>query len=361
MDLREPLLQESIENEQMTTCSDWPTEAAERAKLYIPYDWPGSQDMDATCVVTYDATNNLICIKHTQGRVLDVIDPRDVIGADLEIKLFGPTDVLEHVGFRNAKARLVDHDHDNDIVHTANSTECNIFKPLEHNVEKIFSLVDNAEIPFDTQATAILNIYAYPRKHPSQETWGNWFGLTEFKPMPNPNPPEPVKDMGNRYAHHRRFEVVPSEDFADIRSLVRALRSVSSLKEPPTRYLVFLNPMGGQKKAQMIYDTVVRSMLEQACVDHDLVLTTRARHAEEYIMRTDFDMYDGFITMSGDGLIHEALQGIQRRSDAGAVLKKVKMGVIGCGTSNGLAKSILHESEVRRFAVLVVRMLFTRD
>jgi sphingosine kinase len=361
MDLREPLLQESTGNEQMTTCSDWPAEAAGRAKLYIPPNWPGSEDTDATCVVSYDANKKLICIKDSEGRVLDVIDPLDVIGADLEIKLFGPTDALEHVGFRNTKVRVAD----NDINATASSVEikeaskCNIFKPLEQNVEKIFSLVDNAEIPFDTQATAILNIYAYPRKHPSQETWGNWCGLTEFKPKPDPNPPEPVKHMGNRYAHQRRFEVVPSEDFADIRSLVRALRSVSSQHDPPTRYIVFLNPMGGQKKAQVIYDTIVSQMLEQACVDHDLVVTTHARHAEDYIMSTDFDLYDGFIAMGGDGLIHEVLQGIQRRSDADAVLKKLKMGVIGCGTCNGLAKSILHESEVRRYALLVVLILFT--
>jgi sphingosine kinase len=357
-EIREPLLQESFGIEEMTTSSDWPAAAAQRAKLYIPPEWPGEHDSDATCVVSYDSTKKIIYIKDGQGRVLDAMDTRDIIGADLEIKLFGPTEALTHVGFRNAKARSEVSAVEDDIVATASSSSvpkkdsaCNIFKPLEHNADKIFSLHDFGadKISLDTQAMAILNIYAYPRKHPSQTTWGNWFGLTEFKPMPNPNPPEPVSHkMGNRYAHHRHFEVVRSEDFADIRSLVRAIRSVTSLQIPPTKYLVFLNPVGGQKKAREIYDSVVAPMLDQASVDHDLVVTTRARHAEEYAMEADFDAYDGFFVMGGDGIIHEVLQGIRKRADANQLLKKLKMGAIGCGTSNGLAASILHESEVRR-------------
>jgi hypothetical protein len=389
MDLREPLLQESdsVGIEEMTTTtttptiSDWPAEAAQRAKLYIPPEWPGEHDADATCVISYDTTKKVICIKdsQSQGQVLDVMDPRDIIGADLEIKFFGPTEALSHVGFRNAKARsdVLGVEDEDDVVAAASFSSssvpkkdsvCNIFKPLEHNVDKIFSLQHAChaeEIPLDTQAMAILNIYVYPRKHPSQTTWGHWFGLTEFKPMPNPNPPEPMShtQMGNRYAHHRRFEVVRSEDFADIRSLVRAIRSLSSHQSPHTKYLVFLNPVGGQKKAREIYDSLVVPMLEQASVDHDLVVTTRARHAEEYAMEADFDVYGGFIAMGGDGIIHEVLQGIRKRAGANQLLEKLKMGVIGCGTSNGLAASILHESEVRRNtvqSVLIVAILFSR-
>jgi len=352
MDLQEPLLAQN--EEELMTSRDWPVEAAEKAKLYVPPSWQGPNDFpDAKCVLTYDAGDNLIYVKTDEEDhdVLDMIDPRDIIGANLEIKLFGPSEALSHVGFRNAKARdpndslVQDDTEDND-----EEPKCDIFKPLGQDMEKLFSLDNVDEIPFDTQATAILNIYCYPRKHPSQESWRNWLGVTSFKPSPIPSPLPPVDTMGARYAHHRRFEVVRSEDFADIRSLVRAIRSVAGVghcvdSEKTSRYLVFVNPVGGQKKAQSIYDTVVEPMLEQACVDHDLLVTTHKRHAEEYMVDFDLDRYDGFIVIGGDGVIHEALQGIRQRPDAEAVLKRLRMGVVGGGTSNGLAKSILHESK----------------
>ena len=358
MDLQEPLLSEIRQGR--STCGDWPSEAAEKSKLYIPPSWPGTHHFDATCVITYDAEDKLLYIKSDgeDERFLDAIDPRDIIGANLEIKLFGPSEALSHVGFRNAKARSPDADSNDSLVEdepsddSVKETKCDIFKPLGRDMEKLFAF-DNADaddIPFDTQATAVLNIYCYPRKHPSQDTWGNWFGLASFKAEPNPRPPPEVDNMGHRYAHHRRFEVVRSEDFADIRTLVRAIRSVAGLGHcvdniKTSRYLVFVNPAGGQKKAKSIYDTVVEPMLEQACVDHDLLVTTHARHAEEYMVNFDVDRYDGFVVVGGDGVIHEALQGIRKRPDSEAVLKRLKLGVVGGGTSNGLAKSILHESK----------------
>jgi hypothetical protein len=359
MDLQEPLLSKN-EPEELLKSGDWPSEAAENAKLFVPPSWREVDD-DATCVLTYDARDKLLYIKtdDSDRSTLDVIDPRDIIGANLEIKLFGPSDALTHVGFRNDKARTVPSEEDvnQSLIDKHDGTKeeeskCDIFKPLGQDMDKLFALDNTNEIPFDTQATAILNIYCYPRQHPSLKSWGNWFGLSSFKPTtPNPNPPTPVDNMGPRYAHHRRFEVVKSEDFADSRTLVRAIREVAELghclaeQDVTPRYLVFVNPAGGQKKAKSIYDSIVEPMLEQACVDHDLVVTTHARHAEEYMIDLNVDRYNGIIVVGGDGLIHEALQGIRKRPDAPEVLKKLKLGVVGGGSSNGLAKSILHESK----------------
>ena len=108
MDLQEPLLPEN-EPEELQS-QDWPSEAAENAKLFVPPSWGASHDTesnDATCVLTYDARDKLLYIKTNDSNrsTLDVIDPRDIIGANLEIKLFGPSDALTHVGFRNEKAR----------------------------------------------------------------------------------------------------------------------------------------------------------------------------------------------------------------------------------------------------------------
>lgn len=305
--------------------------------------------MDATCLISYDTTTKFLSIVRAgdeNHEVLDVLDPADIIGVDLEIKLFGAMDELHHhVGFRNSKGLSREHDTRND-----DDSESDIFELLGQDVEKIFRCNDDDIPAYESQATAILNIYCYPRKHPSQTSWGNWMGLIAFEPKPQPYYLPALQSEttpGFRYAHHRQLEVVRSEDFYDIQTLIRAIRQVAKLPNPPVRHLVLLNPHGGPKKAQSIYDSVVKPMLEQASVNHDLVVTERANHAREYMESVDIERYDGVICMSGDGLIHEILQGIRNRPDANHVLKTLKLGVIGCGTSNGLAKSILHESKVR--------------
>jgi len=54
--------------------------------------------------------------------------------------------------------------------------------------------------------------------------------------------------------------------------------------------------------------------------------------------------FDGIVTISGDGLIHEVVNGIMMRKDRMEFLKNVTIGTIPGGTANGLAKSILDES-----------------
>jgi sphingosine kinase len=53
--------------------------------------------------------------------------------------------------------------------------------------------------------------------------------------------------------------------------------------------------------------------------------------------------YDAIVTVSGDGLIHEVLNGFLQRSDARQAVRKVPIGAIPCGTSNSLAISMLGE------------------
>jgi sphingosine kinase len=47
------------------------------------------------------------------------------------------------------------------------------------------------------------------------------------------------------------------------------------------------------------------------------------------------------VTVSGDGLIHEVVNGIYRRPDATELMKQTTIGFIPGGTANGLVKSVL--------------------
>lgn len=51
--------------------------------------------------------------------------------------------------------------------------------------------------------------------------------------------------------------------------------------------------------------------------------------------------YDGIITVSGDGLIHEVVNGIYRRQDFIQILAKTALGFIPGGSANGLVKAVL--------------------
>lgn len=56
--------------------------------------------------------------------------------------------------------------------------------------------------------------------------------------------------------------------------------------------------------------------MERAHVEINLIMTERAGHAYEMVNHElKPGDYDGIITVSGDGLIHEVVNGLYRRSD----------------------------------------------
>ncbi len=54
--------------------------------------------------------------------------------------------------------------------------------------------------------------------------------------------------------------------------------------------------------------------------------------------------YDGIVTVSGDGLIHEIVNGLYRRKDSLQMMSSLSLGFIPGGSGNGLVKSVLDYS-----------------
>ena len=180
-----------------------------------------------------------------------------------------------------------------------------------------------------------------------------------------------MKSSVSRQAHHRQFEVAATEDFAFVRSVVRGIRCLANLGHHksgskgsgprPRRYLVVMNPFSGTGQGQRIYDSTVKPMFAQAGIDHDLCVTQHGGHAmdrmasslgdsrhdseaecDEQAESRDLSSYDALIAMGGDGMLWELQQGILARHDSEIILKKLSFGIIGCGTCNGLAATLLH-------------------
>ena len=437
-----------MSNQTTTTNSEWPSDIAKRTKLYIPPEYNLGDSMGDECILRYDSENKALVVvsddnSNDDSNILDMFYTYDIIGADVEVKLLSSageelrsttsSDGPLPRAFQNKSSgnnNLNDDDDEplpgtpveDDGNITSGGGGCGIFQPITQDIEKIFSTANNeplTDIPFDTQATAILTIYCYPRKDPTQTTFFHSCFASSDKPRPNlrlSNPSSTASGnngtntantkLGHRYAHHRRFQVAPAEDFSNLSSLVRAIRNVSrptpcsssSVATTEQRVLAVINPVsGGHRNGESTFDNVVAPMLEQAGITFDKFVTQYSKHAAKRMQvvsdstigkgsansaskmtkgdtgagavttdtssgdssdnddniggvdqtEEDISKYTAIVTVGGDGIIHEVLQGIRARPDANQQLRKLKLGIIGTGTSNGLAMSLAHASKVR--------------
>ncbi len=102
-----------------------------------------------------------------------------------------------------------------------------------------------------------------------------------------------------------------------------------------------MNPFSGRRLAAANWE-IARVILEKCHVDMNVVMTQRAGHAYDMVNKEIYPgQYDGVATVSGDGLIHEVVNGLFRREDASLLLNKMTVGFIPGGSANGLVKSVL--------------------
>jgi diacylglycerol kinase family enzyme len=71
----------------------------------------------------------------------------------------------------------------------------------------------------------------------------------------------------------------------------------------------------------------------------------------------DVAKYDALVAIGGDGTLHEILLVNKTRPDCDALLKKLKLGHVGAGTSNGLSASLAHASQVGQHRRTTVELL----
>jgi len=84
-------------------------------------------------------------------------------------------------------------------------------------------------------------------------------------------------------------------------------------------------------------------MLEQADVEHELIVTTRTQHAKEILHDLDVEAWGGVVAIGGDGLLSEIIQGLYKKDPENRrALSKLPLAIINGGTGNGLFSSLLH-------------------
>eukprot|EP00762_Andalucia_godoyi_P007459 ANDGO_07834.mRNA.1 Sphingoid long chain base kinase 4 len=103
--------------------------------------------------------------------------------------------------------------------------------------------------------------------------------------------------------------------------------------------LVLINPFSGKKKSQMLFMKHVKPVLDRAGTPYDVVLTQHPLHAMQIAFSVNVDEFECVATCSGDGLMHEVVNGLLRRPDWIDIRDRIAVCPIPCGTSNALAAS----------------------
>ncbi|XP_038140224.1 sphingosine kinase 2 [Cyprinodon tularosa] len=114
-----------------------------------------------------------------------------------------------------------------------------------------------------------------------------------------------------------------------------------SLLPRPRRLLLLVNPFSGRGQAMQWCQTHILPMIREANISYNLIQTERQNHARELIREIPLSEWDGIIIVSGDGLLHEVINGLMERPDWEQAIK-TPVGILPCGSGNALAGSINH-------------------
>ncbi|XP_076593242.1 sphingosine kinase 2 [Chaetodon auriga] len=116
-----------------------------------------------------------------------------------------------------------------------------------------------------------------------------------------------------------------------------------SLLPRPRRLLLLVNPFSGRGQAMQWCQTHILPMIREANISYNLIQTERQNHARELIREILLSEWDGIIIVSGDGLLHEVINGLMERPDWEQAIK-TPVGILPCGSGNALAGSINHNA-----------------
>lgn len=139
--------------------------------------------------------------------------------------------------------------------------------------------------------------------------------------------------------------VVATKDHAEEEARAQAwvehvMRKAYRDVKPYKRVKVLINPVGGPGKGKQLFESRARPILEAAGCKLDITTTTHRMHGLEIARDLRVEDYDAVGVVSGDGLLHEMLNGFATRSDADKALA-LPLAPIPAGSGNAMSINLL--------------------
>ncbi|OWA51096.1 Sphingosine kinase 1 [Hypsibius exemplaris] len=120
------------------------------------------------------------------------------------------------------------------------------------------------------------------------------------------------------------------------------MRPIASRRHFSAVWMVVINPSGGQGKAVRMFQERVGPILAEADIAFEVVVSEKLGHITGLARKLDLDKYSAIVIISGDGLIHEVINGLMTRPDWNRAIQ-TPLGLIPGGSGNALAASV-HEA-----------------
>lgn len=182
------------------------------------------------------------------------------------------------------------------------------------------SYIEKSYTPFDSGAYLILN--AYPKTNNQNKRRKV---SIELKYALN-------KDLDENFKYVNQWHL-------KIEELIRKSNEFEEETSTKKPYLVIINPKSGSGQAPKIFLQNVIKIWTEAKIYNKIIVTEFENFAYEYIKTLKLDDYRGILVVSGDGVVHQVLNGLISRKDWKTAIK-TPIGQIPAGSANGLSSSI---------------------
>ena len=101
--------------------------------------------------------------------------------------------------------------------------------------------------------------------------------------------------------------------------------------EDKEKVLIIINPKSGTGKQKSVLKAIEKK-IDPINFDYEIKETQYTHHATEIAKQASSEGYDIVVAVGGDGTVNEVASGL--------VCTQTKMGIIPCGSGNGLARSL---------------------
>ncbi|XP_076440749.1 ceramide kinase-like [Babylonia areolata] len=156
-----------------------------------------------------------------------------------------------------------------------------------------------------------------------------------------------------------------SSDLDTCQLLVKALEDQLADTERPQKLAVIINPNSGKKQAEKVFYKKVQPLFKLCGIETKVVVTKAPKQARDVLQTLEMEDVDGIITVGGDGLYCEVLNGLILRTqkdhgvdvhdkDARMVPSRLPIGIIPAGTGDMVVQYLHGTRDVMTAAVRVL-------